>query len=170
MSQVPAVESIVVPEPVMQGPTLAAAKMSLTDCEISGPMPSPSINVTVYLPYISLLPRVLKVPISFAASAYVRAFCSLECRDFLICWHRVAPYLKLSVSWFHCDCSRWMYLTNGFRRISGYSVIAKALPQRKVEAAACHCQLPSRRSEHTIYDKDNLFIHRRLLNRCGDRM
>jgi hypothetical protein len=31
--------------------TLAAAKMSLTDWEISGPIPSPSINVTVYLPY-----------------------------------------------------------------------------------------------------------------------
>lgn len=27
--------------------TLAAAKMSFTDCEISGPMPSPSINVTI---------------------------------------------------------------------------------------------------------------------------
>lgn len=30
--------------------TFAAAKMSLTDCAISGPMPSPSINVTVYFP------------------------------------------------------------------------------------------------------------------------
>ena len=31
--------------------TLAAAKISLTDCDISGPIPSPSIKVTVKLPY-----------------------------------------------------------------------------------------------------------------------
>ena len=31
--------------------TFAAAKMSFTDWDISGPMPSPSIKVTVYLPY-----------------------------------------------------------------------------------------------------------------------
>lgn len=32
--------------------TLAAAKMSLTASEISGPMPSPSIKLTAKLPYI----------------------------------------------------------------------------------------------------------------------
>src|SRR6266566_8359161 len=31
--------------------TLAASKMSLTDCEISGPMPSPSIRLTGYRPF-----------------------------------------------------------------------------------------------------------------------
>ena len=31
--------------------TFAAEKMSLTDWEISGPIPSPSIKVTVYFPY-----------------------------------------------------------------------------------------------------------------------
>ena len=31
--------------------TFAAAKMSLTACEISGPMPSPSIKVTAKFPY-----------------------------------------------------------------------------------------------------------------------
>lgn len=30
--------------------TFAAAKISFTDLEISGPMPSPSIRVTVYFP------------------------------------------------------------------------------------------------------------------------
>ena len=33
--------------------TLAAAKMSLTDWDISGPIPSPSMSVTVYFPYVS---------------------------------------------------------------------------------------------------------------------
>ncbi len=37
-------------------PTLAAEKISLTDCAISGPMPSPSINVTVYFPCDMNLP------------------------------------------------------------------------------------------------------------------
>jgi len=32
---------------VLGSPTLAAAKMSLTDWEISGPIPSPSIKLTV---------------------------------------------------------------------------------------------------------------------------
>jgi hypothetical protein len=31
--------------------TLAAAKISFTDCEISGPIPSPSIKLTVYRPF-----------------------------------------------------------------------------------------------------------------------
>lgn len=34
----------------------AAAKMSFTDCEISGPIPSPSISVTVYFPLAFLVP------------------------------------------------------------------------------------------------------------------
>ena len=33
--------------------TFAAANMSFTDWDISGPMPSPSIRVTMYLPYRS---------------------------------------------------------------------------------------------------------------------
>ena len=36
---------------VVEKQTLAAAKMSLTDCDISGPMPSPSMRVTVNLPW-----------------------------------------------------------------------------------------------------------------------
>lgn len=35
--------------------TLAAVKMSLTAWEISGPIPSPSIKVTAYLPYANQL-------------------------------------------------------------------------------------------------------------------
>lgn len=45
--------------------TPAAEKMSLTDCEISGPIPSPSIRETVKLPYFAWCK-----PIVFVRSEY----------------------------------------------------------------------------------------------------
>ena len=69
-------------------PTLAAEKISLTDCAISGPMPSPSISVTVYLPCYVALP--ISKPVIHESAAYhlasrpcgevCRATCSQCCR------------------------------------------------------------------------------------------
>lgn len=57
--------------------------MSLTDCEISGPMPSPSIKVTVNLPWIHQL---LKLRLEIAKrGTYIVAFLSLELCYLFVC-------------------------------------------------------------------------------------
>lgn len=50
--------------------TLAALKMSFTDCEISGPMPSPSIKVTVNFPYKPMVKRCLSHPFCMLGEAW----------------------------------------------------------------------------------------------------
>lgn len=60
--------------------------MSLTDWAISGPMPSPSISVTVYLPCSHCqLPRVLRIAeSSVGVAAYIVALLALEGGDLLL--------------------------------------------------------------------------------------
>lgn len=60
--------------------TFAASKMFLMDSEISGPIPSPSIRVTVYLPYF-------KRSISIVMVIHL-VMCSIYGRCGLRGWHR----------------------------------------------------------------------------------
>lgn len=81
--------------------------MSLTDCEISGPIPSPSISVTVYLPWMcdecisataasdSLPDRLRGV---YLRSSYIGALLPVEFGDLFICGDGVAADMGLQLA------------------------------------------------------------------------